>query len=234
MTIRPRSPRGRPCPIRPRLPMRAPSSRNTGSLIDDAIRRALDDPANESCKPGDTAFARARFELIARPRQSLDAAVKLAQAMLATRPSISAPISKARRARSPPIMRGWRSGARRRQARRDPLRRRADRDRARQWPRRPEPGICAGAGRPAEGHARHRRACRRHRRRRRRRGLGVRSGRRADRRRDICEDEGARASSPHGYLDNNDATAFFAATGDLLQTGPTLTNVNDIRVILVD
>jgi glycerate 2-kinase len=36
------------------------------------------------------------------------------------------------------------------------------------------------------------------------------------------------------YLDNNDASAFFGATGDLLQTGPTLTNVNDIRVILVD
>jgi glycerate 2-kinase len=39
---------------------------------------------------------------------------------------------------------------------------------------------------------------------------------------------------PKTFLDNNDATAFFAATGDLLQTGPTLTNVNDIRVILVD
>jgi len=39
---------------------------------------------------------------------------------------------------------------------------------------------------------------------------------------------------PAAYLDNNDATAFFAATGDLLKTGPTLTNVNDIRVILVD
>src|ERR1700720_1274310 len=36
------------------------------------------------------------------------------------------------------------------------------------------------------------------------------------------------------YLDNNDATAFFEATGDLVLTGPTLTNVNDIRVILVD
>jgi glycerate 2-kinase len=35
-------------------------------------------------------------------------------------------------------------------------------------------------------------------------------------------------------LDNNDATAFFEATGDLLLTGPTLTNVNDVRVILVD
>ena len=39
---------------------------------------------------------------------------------------------------------------------------------------------------------------------------------------------------PRAYLDNNDATGFFAATGDLLQTGPTLTNVNDVRVILVE
>jgi hydroxypyruvate reductase len=39
---------------------------------------------------------------------------------------------------------------------------------------------------------------------------------------------------PGAYLDNNDATTFFAATGDLVNTGPTLTNVNDIRVILVD
>ena len=39
---------------------------------------------------------------------------------------------------------------------------------------------------------------------------------------------------PHAYLANNDATAFFTTTGDLLQTGPTLTNVNDIRVLLVD
>jgi len=48
--------------------------------IDDAVRRALDDSDNESCKDGDAAFARARFELIARPSQSLEAAVKLARA----------------------------------------------------------------------------------------------------------------------------------------------------------
>src|SRR5579864_4477105 len=45
--------------------------------IDDAVRRALDDPGNESCKPGDAAFNRATFELIARPKASLDAAVKV-------------------------------------------------------------------------------------------------------------------------------------------------------------
>src|SRR6202047_4448962 len=49
-----------------------------GLEVDDAIRRALDDPGNESCKPGDSAFARTRFELIARPKASLDAAVKVA------------------------------------------------------------------------------------------------------------------------------------------------------------
>src|SRR3954469_6273980 len=47
--------------------------------LDEAVSRALDDPANESCKPGDPAFARAHFGLIARPRDSLDAAVKLAR-----------------------------------------------------------------------------------------------------------------------------------------------------------
>ena len=70
--------------------------------IDDAVRRALDDPKNESCKPGDPAFARAQFELIARPKASLDAAIKIAQRRRLRGRSISAPISKARRATSPP------------------------------------------------------------------------------------------------------------------------------------
>ena len=39
---------------------------------------------------------------------------------------------------------------------------------------------------------------------------------------------------PDAYLTENDATGFFEQTGDLLTTGPTLTNVNDIRVILVE
>src|SRR6266852_627198 len=50
-----------------------------GLKVDDAIRRALDDAKNESCKPGDSAFARAQFELIARPKASLDAAIKVAR-----------------------------------------------------------------------------------------------------------------------------------------------------------
>ena len=34
-------------------------------------------------------------------------------------------------------------------------------------------------------------------------------------------------------LANNDGYGFFAALGDLVVTGPTLTNVNDFRAILV-
>src|SRR5947208_8752002 len=44
-------------------------------VVDDAVRRALDDPNNESCKEGDAAFARARFELIAKPEAPLHAAL---------------------------------------------------------------------------------------------------------------------------------------------------------------
>ena len=38
---------------------------------------------------------------------------------------------------------------------------------------------------------------------------------------------------PRGALDAHDAYGFFAAAGSLLITGPTRTNVNDYRVILV-
>lgn len=36
------------------------------------------------------------------------------------------------------------------------------------------------------------------------------------------------------FLENNDSTAFFRALGDLVETGPTHTNVNDFRAVLVD
>ena len=35
------------------------------------------------------------------------------------------------------------------------------------------------------------------------------------------------------HLDRNDAYSFFAALGDLVVTGPTFTNVNDFRALLV-
>ena len=42
-----------------------------------------------------------------------------------------------------------------------------------------------------------------------------------------------RGLSPPAFLERNDAYHFFAATGDLLRTGLTQTNVMDVRVILV-
>jgi hydroxypyruvate reductase len=39
---------------------------------------------------------------------------------------------------------------------------------------------------------------------------------------------------PLHCLDDNDAHTFFAALGDSVATGPTLTNVNDFRAVLVD
>ena len=39
---------------------------------------------------------------------------------------------------------------------------------------------------------------------------------------------------PAAFLANNDSTGFFAALGDLVAPGPTFTNVNDFRAILVD
>ncbi len=36
------------------------------------------------------------------------------------------------------------------------------------------------------------------------------------------------------FLNNNDSTGFFGSIGDLVQCGPTQTNVNDIRAILVE
>ena len=39
---------------------------------------------------------------------------------------------------------------------------------------------------------------------------------------------------PAAFLADNNSTGFFAALGDLLMPGPTYTNVNDFRAILVD
>jgi len=44
----------------------------------------------------------------------------------------------------------------------------------------------------------------------------------------------AQGLAAKALLADNDAYAFFSALGDLVVTGPTLTNVNDFRAILVD
>ncbi|MCY0856333.1 glycerate kinase type-2 family protein [Cupriavidus sp. D39] len=39
--------------------------------------------------------------------------------------------------------------------------------------------------------------------------------------------------APHAFLSNNDGHTFFEALGDAIVTGPTLTNVNDFRAMLI-
>jgi glycerate 2-kinase len=201
--------------------------------IDDAVRRALDDPKNESCKPGDAAFARATFELIARPKASLDAAIKVAADAGYTTIDLGADLEgEAREVAADHA--------------RLALKARAEGKRVAILSGGELTVTVRGNGRggPNQEYA-----------------LALAgllkdtpdiSALAADT--DGADGGAGSASDPAGaiidhvtftkmkslsldpaaYLSNNDATAFFAATGDLLQTGPTLTNVNDVRVILVD
>lgn len=78
-----------------------------GIKAEDAVRDALNDPRNESCKPGDAAFERAEFKIIARPRESLDAAVAVAKQAGYDVIDLGADLEE-RRATLPPPMPNWR------------------------------------------------------------------------------------------------------------------------------
>jgi glycerate 2-kinase len=51
---------------------------------------------------------------------------------------------------------------------------------------------------------------------------------------DVLARATAKGVDAQAMLANNDAYGFFEATGDLVMTGPTLTNVNDFRAIVID
>jgi glycerate 2-kinase len=204
-----------------------------GLEVDDAIRRALEDPANESCKQGDPAFARAQYELIARPRQSLDAAIKAARDAgfeiidlgadlegeareVAAEHAKLALDARAQGKRVAIISGGELTVTVHGNGRGGPNQEYAL---ALAALLKDTPGVSALAGDTdgADG------------------GAGSANDP-AGALIDAATFAKMKAQNldPRAFLDNNDATAFFAATGDLLQTGPTLTNVNDIRVILVE
>ena len=83
------------------LARRRPAMQALGLTLPPAVDAALADPANETPKPGDPAFASAEYRIIATPaRRSLAAAAALAKRQ-ATRWSIWATASPARRARWP-------------------------------------------------------------------------------------------------------------------------------------
>ena len=204
-----------------------------GLKVDDAIRRALEDPGNESCKQGDEAFARAHFELIARPRASLNAAVKLARDAGYAIVDLGADLEgEAREVAA--------------EHARLALKARAEGKRVAILSGGELTVTVRGTGRggPNQEYALALAALLKD-----ASGISALAGDT-----DGADGGAGSASDPAGamidhitcakmkslgldaaaYLDNNDATGFFTATGDLLQTGPTLTNVNDIRVILVD
>ena len=201
--------------------------------LDEAVGRALNDPANESCKPGDPAFARAHFELIARPRNSLDAAVKLVKDAGYEIIDLGADLEgEAREVAAAHARLVLQARAEGRQV-----------------------AILSGGeltvtvrgngrGGPNQEYALALAALLKD-----TPGISTLAGDT-----DGADGGAGSASDPAGamidgttfakmqslgldaqsYLDNNDATAFFERTGDLLVTGPTLTNVNDVRVILVE
>jgi glycerate 2-kinase len=204
-----------------------------GLEVDDAIRRALDDPKNESCKPGDAAFARAQFELIARPKASLEAAIKVAMSAGYAIIDLGADLEgEARDVAAAHAQLALKASS---EGRRVAIVSGGEltvtvRGNGRGGPNQEyalaltgllsnTSGISALAGDTdgADG------------------GAGSAAdpaGAMIDR--STFAKMKSLGLDPKAYLDNNDATAFFTATGDLLLTGPTLTNVNDVRVILVD
>ena len=201
--------------------------------VDDAIRRALEDPGNESCKPGDSAFARAQFEMIAKPKASLDAAIKVAKDagyeviglgadLEGEARDVAADHARlALKARSEGKRIAILSGGELTVTVRGNGRGGPNQEYALALADllKDSPGIVALAADTdgADGGA----------------------GSATDPAGAVIDQTTfakmkSLGLSPAAYLANNDATAFFSATGDLLLTGPTLTNVNDVRVILVD
>ncbi len=201
--------------------------------VDDAVRRALDDPRNESCKPGDPAFARASFELLARPKASIDAAVQVAKDAGYETIALGADLEG--EARDVAAEHARLALKARSEGKRVAILSGGEltvtvRGNGRGGPNQeyalaladllkdtPDISAIAGDTDGADG------------------GAGSASdpaGAMIDQA--TFAKMKAMGLDPRVYLENNDATGFFAKTDDLLLTGPTLTNVNDVRVILVD
>jgi glycerate 2-kinase len=201
--------------------------------VDDAVRRALEDPGNESCKPGDGAFARAQFEMIAKPKASLDAAINVAKdagyEVIGLGADLEGEARDVAADHARLALKAQREGKRiailsggeltvtvRGNGRGGPNQEYAL---ALADLLKDTSGIVALAADTdgADGGA----------------GSATDPAGAV-----IDQTTFAKMKSlgldPAAYLANNDATAFFSATGDLVLTGPTLTNVNDVRVILVD
>lgn len=204
-----------------------------GIALPEEARRLLADPASETPKPGDPAFARARFEIVATPRAAIAATVAAAGAAGFEPIDLGADVEGEARdvaAAHARLARAHAEAGRR-------------------------VAIVSGGeltvtirgdgrGGPNQEYA-----------------LALALALGGDARvaavagdTDGTDGGGGAASDPAGafvgpwtlaaaadrgldaaaFLARNDSTGFFEAIGDLLAPGPTLTNVNDVRVLLVD
>ncbi|MBK8906567.1 MAG: glycerate kinase [Rhodospirillales bacterium] len=198
-----------------------------------AVAAHLDDPANETPKPGHPGFGRSRWILVATPRASLEAAAKVARAAGVT-----------------PVMLG------------DAIQGHAEdvaaiqaslaRDIAGERMAGTEPRVLLSGGETSvavTGHGRGGRNTHYL------LALAIALGGHPDIHAIACDTDGIDGTEdnagaligpstleravdlgmdPRAYLDNNDAYTLFERLGDLVVTGPTLTNVNDFRAILID
>ena len=198
-----------------------------------AIEAALESPANESPKPGDPVFSQATFHIIARPAEALAAAAEVArvagyepillgadlegEAREVAGQHAELALQCARDRRRTVILSGGeltvtlkgggRGGPNQEYALALALALRAQK------------GISAVAG-DTDGTD----------------GGGGDSSDPAGAFVDETTLQRAKAVGldPARFLADNDSTAFFRRIGDLLESGPTYTNVNDLRAIIVD
>jgi len=201
--------------------------------LPETVMRALADPANETPKPGDPLFAATEFRLIARPADALEAAERAARAagyeciMLGDRiegearevAAAHAGIArdlKAQRRRTVLLSGGELTVTVRGDGRGGPNQEYAL---ALALALAGQDGVSAlagdtdgtdgGAGRPDDPAG------------------AFADGTTLARARALGLD-------PAAFLANNDSTALFAELGDLVMPGPTFTNVNDFRAIVID
>ena len=213
---------------------RAPRMEELGLAVPRGVYSALDDGANETPKPGAPLFARDRYQIIATPVAALDAACAIARAhgyevenlgdrvTGEARDVATAHAAMARKARAEGRRLAIISGGELEVT----VRNRSGRGgRSQEYAlalacaleglsgisalAADTDGIDGGEGRVDDP-------------------AGAVIGP------DTVSRAAARHLNAQNSLDNNDATSLFEALGDLVHTGPTHTNVNDFRVILVE
>ena len=201
--------------------------------IPETVIRALNDPKNESPKPNDPAFASTEFKLIARPADAFRAAEQQAR-MLGYEPVLLGDRIEGE-ARDVAAEHAARALALQKEGRRAVILSGGEltvtiRGQGRGGPNQEyalalalalkgAPGIAALAGDTD--------------------GTDGGAGSPDDPAGAAIDDDTLRKArslglDPAHFLADNDSTGFFGRLGDLIETGPTWTNVNDFRAIVVD